>query len=1648
MKKTWLVLLGVLTVAGLSAQAGYFWDDPQYLVRQGARFPSAVDNGTMAAAFWQERRPTEGWPQAFLSVTVRRQGEPDWTTRRNVLGPFTQVGAEVQFYSVVLTKSGVFWVAILGDDGQLVLYRSDDGAATFREDARFKATGNLLVPKLFLGVADEPLLTVVQADGVTFRIAVSRRSAQQWSELKTVTTLDTQRQSFQPSVIEFAGKLVMVYQSQITGRRITYQIYRQDSSDGGLTWGAPERLSGFADELLEDPDGIDNQRPAAYAYQGRLFLAWERRTGLNQPVIEMVSYGSDGKRIDASALTTPGYTARNPLFYTFRGNLYLAWFDNRNDTYDLYQSTWDPVLGWENASRLTRDTGNSVFGQPARLDNDLYFFWQNNFGDNPGVVMLQPDRRVAAPSLRPVNFKAGVKTRNPEFYVEVVYPTDISGIQAFNALLTQDEGAEPDHDRRITSRDRQYGVSVPMEGRWYLAVSVLDLAGNWSSAARIALDLKTTPPGPVLFDLASTDPRGFLVSNTFQLGWKPTTDDAVAYSWRLSRVGDAPLTPGVMASLKAPEPSSVPVGTNQSAGGDNLEDGLWALAVTAFDEAGNPGQVSTQFFRLNKFRPYTVIQFVDTKQDAFGRVEIVIHGRGFTAGGPLDHVYIDADGRAPWDYDLGLGRFRLASDRLVDGIRVESLAEGVYRIGVNHPDRGVVFTGPVLKVDPTGTVKIGDFRNLDQTVWEFFVGVTVFFSVHALYFWAVMVLLVFIGLGSFRLLVQAWAERLRIDQQASLLFADNSEKWARRARSAPMRTKGLSLAIKFATSIIGLTVTVIAMLAVTLGFFITENSQQTLGTALVQRTQVLLDSLSTGARAYVPSANLPELGFLPAQISAMQDEALYATITGPNIAVGEDRVKPGNSYVYVSNDPDIAKKIDTAGLKPGVSVIQDTVEALWPALQADLNGKAEAAVGDLARRIEALTAEDGPLAEKLNRTAAEEARFLQNEAENAALKRQVVTKLAEVAGKARSVPEFNIRELLSSSETEYLFYQPYFYLTVGDPTYVRGLIRIEVSSALIKKQILSSRDTLIQVTLLIAAVALAFALAGALVLSALTINPIRRLSEGVAKIRDTDDKTHLDSHHIDVHTRDELEDLAEIVNEMTHSLVKGAKQSKEMAGAKGLQKNFFITLDKDAAGNKLTTFSRDLEGLEVFAYYEGAKTVSGDLYEFRQLDTREGKNPDSPWYGLMKGDISGKGVESLLAMTIAAAFVTNFFRRWTEAKDGRNTKIDEMLYAVNDNLEPILAETGQQKFAALNVGILNAKTGELQFSQAGDNLLHLWRAATPEKEAHFELKHLDKTAPAGLESSRYHMVRYANQKLQLRRGDTLLYFTDGIEESQCTYRNKNWDPVAYFDPDDPSTLAVPGARRMVPVFEGGPLREVQAKDVEDFGPERMEAIIAAYQNRGTYTLAKQNWEHPEVEYHFDFRTCDGSAKGLVLALISIDRIFRLVPDPKNTEFDSIDLDQVEKEFLEKHLVEFAQFFKHGELTYRQAIPGKENMDKDGFFLTGAVMVPVWQIGKVALGDAVDAEGYKLVDGERVQAWEKAGRKDKGERDAEGYRLIDGKRVKAWVKADPSKGDSKNPDGYKVVGGVREPSNPGYIRYKYLKEDPQFDDLTLLAIRKK
>ena len=67
---------------------------------------------------------------------------------------------------------------------------------------------------------------------------------------------------------------------------------------------------------------------------------------------------------------------------------------------------------------------------------------------------------------------------------------------------------------------------------------------------------------------------------------------------------------------------------------------------------------------------------------------------------------------------------------------------------------------------------------------------------------------------------------------------------------------------------------------------------------------------------------------------------------------------------------------------------------------------------------------------------------------------------------------------------------------------------------------------------------------------------------------------------------------------------------------------------------------------------------------------------------------------------------------------------------------------------------------------------------------------------------------------------------------------------------------------------------------------------------------------PDEELTFDFTSCQGSVKEAVLALISVEKVFRLVPDPSAGEGDRISVDRQVDEFLQTHFEQYGALFAH------------------------------------------------------------------------------------------------------------------------------------------
>jgi hypothetical protein len=78
--------------------------------------------------------------------------------------------------------------------------------------------------------------------------------------------------------------------------------------------------------------------------------------------------------------------------------------------------------------------------------------------------------------------------------------------------------------------------------------------------------------------------------------------------------------------------------------------------------------------------------------------------------------------------------------------------------------------------------------------------------------------------------------------------------------------------------------------------------------------------------------------------------------------------------------------------------------------------------------------------------------------------------------------------------------------------------------------------------------------------------------------------------------------------------------------------------------------------------------------------------------------------------------------------------------------------------------------------------------------------------------------------------------------------------------------------------------------LEFFGRERMDNVIKAVFNKGCYRLVRSHAPTENEDLDFDFSECAGTAKDAVLALVAVEKVYRMIPDPSAGPDDRITVD--------------------------------------------------------------------------------------------------------------------------------------------------------------
>ena len=162
-----------------------------------------------------------------------------------------------------------------------------------------------------------------------------------------------------------------------------------------------------------------------------------------------------------------------------------------------------------------------------------------------------------------------------------------------------------------------------------------------------------------------------------------------------------------------------------------------------------------------------------------------------------------------------------------------------------------------------------------------------------------------------------------------------------------------------------------------------------------------------------------------------------------------------------------------------------------------------------------------------------------------------------------------------------------------------------------------------------------------------------------------------------------------------------------------------------------------LAGWQVSPFYQPAREVGGDFYDFFELE--DGR------VGVVVGDATGKGIPAALL----AEATSNMLRAVAQALD--STSPGKVLERVNETL---LARIPPNMFVTCFYAILEPESGSLTYANAGHDLPYLHRNGDAE-----ELR--ARGMPLGLMPGR----DYEEKKTILEAGERALFYSDGLVEA-------------------------------------------------------------------------------------------------------------------------------------------------------------------------------------------------------------------------------------------------------------------------------------------
>ena len=204
----------------------------------------------------------------------------------------------------------------------------------------------------------------------------------------------------------------------------------------------------------------------------------------------------------------------------------------------------------------------------------------------------------------------------------------------------------------------------------------------------------------------------------------------------------------------------------------------------------------------------------------------------------------------------------------------------------------------------------------------------------------------------------------------------------------------------------------------------------------------------------------------------------------------------------------------------------------------------------------------------------------------------------------------------------------------------------------------------------------------------------------------------------------------------------------------------------------------DRNEFDIYATMDPAKEVGGDFYDFFMVDADH--------LAFVVADVSGKGVPAALFMVIGKTLIKDH--------TGLHDDIGEVFTEVNNIL---CASNSEEMFITAFEGVLNLKTGELRYVNAGHEIPFLCR-----KGGVFE----PYKVRAGFVLAGMQGIRYRAGSIQLEPGDKVFQYSDGIPEAinseKAPYGMKRLESVLAKNSEKAPSELLPLVKADVDAFVG------------------------------------------------------------------------------------------------------------------------------------------------------------------------------------------------------------------------------------------------------